>query len=153
MGRFMAVPASSGGRLRAAFSPRATAHALWSPPARHLRPLDGLRALSIVWVVVFHSAWYGRLVLPEPATVRLLQARGMLPVWRGDFGVDLFFVLSGFLIAGMLLDERAATGTIALGRFYARRLARLWPAMLVVLGLVAGRHPEQRGTAWATALY
>lgn len=149
----MADPASSGGRLWAAFSLRATARSLWSPPARHLRPLDGLRALSILWVVVFHSAWYGRQVLPEASTVRLLLSRWMLPVWRGDFGVDLFFVLSGFLIAGMLLDERAATGSIALGRFYARRLARLWPAMLVVLGLVVLRHPEQASMAWATALY
>lgn len=55
----------------------------------------------------------------------------------GRFGVDLFFVLSGFLITGLLMRERANTGTIDLAAFYTRRLARIAPAYFLVLAFVA----------------
>ncbi|MCU1353401.1 MAG: acyltransferase 3 [Acidimicrobiales bacterium] len=51
----------------------------------------------------------------------------------GFLGVDLFFVLSGYLITGLLLGEVARSGGVDLGRFYARRLRRLFPAMAVLL--------------------
>jgi peptidoglycan/LPS O-acetylase OafA/YrhL len=74
--------------------------------------LDGLRAIAVLAVLGFHGniSWLG----------------------GGFLGVDLFFVLSGFLITRLLLDERGLTGTIALGRFYARRVLRLFPALVVV---------------------
>jgi len=78
--------------------------------------VQGLRAIAVVLVVVFHS--------------------GLAP--RGGFlGVDVFFVISGFVIGRMLLAEQAASGRIALGRFYARRIRRLVPALAVVLVFVA----------------
>jgi peptidoglycan/LPS O-acetylase OafA/YrhL len=135
------------------FSLRRNARALVTPGPGHLRPLDGLRALSILWVVLFHVAWYTPPILSEDAYVGLLRARWMLPIWRGDFGVDVFFVLSGLLIAGMLLDERAATGRLRLGLFYARRLLRLWPALCVALALdvlLIRDHPDM---TWANLLY
>ena len=55
----------------------------------------------------------------------------------GYLGVDLFFVLSGFLITSLLLDEQVRSGTIALGRFWIRRARRLLPALLVMLLAVA----------------
>ena len=52
---------------------------------------------------------------------------------QGYFGVDLFFVLSGFLITRLLVDEIDSTGRIDLLRFYLRRLLRLTPALLLML--------------------
>lgn len=56
---------------------------------------------------------------------------------KGGLGVDLFFVLSGFLITALLLDERRTTGTISLRAFYRRRALRLLPALAVMLAVYA----------------
>ena len=83
--------------------------------ARHgstrLPGLDGLRALAITAVLVFH----------------------LDPTWLpgGFLGVDVFFVVSGFLITTLLVRERAATGTVDLPAFWTRRARRLLPALLV----------------------
>jgi peptidoglycan/LPS O-acetylase OafA/YrhL len=85
------------------------------PQVRYWPELDGVRALAIALVLAYH------------ADRRL--AGGIL-------GVDLFFVLSGFLITTLLLQERVSTGRIAVGRFYVRRALRLLPALGVALILV-----------------
>lgn len=79
--------------------------------------LDGLRALSILPVVWHHAT-------PRPLP-------GLLG--KGPVGVDLFFAISGFLITTLLLRERRATGSIALGAFYARRGLRIFPLYYAVL--------------------
>jgi peptidoglycan/LPS O-acetylase OafA/YrhL len=84
---------------------------------RHSPALDGLRGLALVLVLVYHFTGVG----------------GPLP--GGWSGVDVFFVLSGFLITALLLDERRLHGRVALGRFYARRGLRLLPALLVMLAV------------------
>ena len=75
--------------------------------------LDGLRAVAVVLVISDHCG---------------------VPVFdQGYFGVDLFFVLSGFLITRLLADEIDATGRVELWRFYLRRLLRLSPPLLLFL--------------------
>lgn len=78
--------------------------------------LDGVRGLSILLVVVEH------------------MGIGLLPDWNyGGTGVGIFFVLSGYLITGLLIDEFAANGSICLKAFYLRRAARLVPALLLLV--------------------
>ncbi len=140
-------------RLRRAFSLRRNLGFLFVPAEGHLRPLDGLRALSLLWVIVFHAGWYIGKAVPVATYTALVFSPWMLPVWRGDFGVDVFFVLSGFLIAGLLIDERARTGRLRLGLFYLRRLVRLWPALWVAVladVILFGDHVDM---VWANLFY
>ena len=84
---------------------------------RHIQGLDGLRAIAVIAVLFFHSdfSW----------------ARG------GFLGVDLFFVLSGFLITGLLVAEAENSSGVRLKSFYWRRAKRLLPAVWLMIGCVA----------------
>ena len=147
------MPVQTWERVSRAFSVRRNLELLLVAPDTQLRPLDGLRAISILWVIVFHAAWYAGTYIPLPSYVALLVSPSMLPVWRGDFGVDIFFVLSGFLIAGMLIDERERTGRLALWQFYWRRLLRLWPALFIAAILYVQLVGEHAPMIWANVLY
>src|SRR3954453_12316666 len=92
-------------------------------PSLSLRPdIEGLRAIAIAAVVLYDA--------------------GLPGVGGGYIGVDVFFVISGFLITSLLLREMAVTGRLALLRFYGRRARRILPASSVVLVAVilAGYH-------------
>ncbi|HEY5224357.1 MAG TPA: acyltransferase family protein [Microbacteriaceae bacterium] len=80
---------------------------------RHFAGLDGLRAIAVIAVIVYH-------LFP-----------GLLP--GGFIGVDVFFVISGFLITSLLIGERAAAGRISLKRFWQRRVGRLVPALVALV--------------------
>lgn len=86
------------------------------------RGLDGLRAIAIALVLLHHCPRF------ESPLLQTLQE-------NGRHGVSLFFVISGFLICTLLLREQEQTGTIALGRFYIRRAARLLPLYYAVLSV------------------
>ena len=79
----------------------------------HVAGLDGVRAIAVTLVILFH--------LTPGTTI------------GGYLGVDIFFVVSGFLITTLLLRERNATGRIALSSFWSRRARRLLPALVVLL--------------------
>jgi peptidoglycan/LPS O-acetylase OafA/YrhL len=78
--------------------------------------LDGLRGVSILAVMLYHT--------------RLLPG--------GFLGVDVFFVLSGFLITSLLLEEHASTGRVSLRAFYVRRALRLLPALAPLVAIAGG---------------
>src|SRR5688500_8977594 len=93
---------------------------------RHFGSLDGVRCFSILAVVWHHTdhSWVGA-------------------AWagRGFLGVDMFFVLSGFLIVTLILREKDRTGTISLKDFYVRRTLRIFPiyyGLLLVLAALYG---------------
>ena len=80
---------------------------------RRLPGLDGLRGIAVLAVIIYH------------ADVSMLVG--------GFLGVDVFFVLSGFLITALLIDELTKTNTVDRARFYMRRIRRLMPALFLVL--------------------
>lgn len=91
--------------------------------SQHFRhDIEGLRAIAVLLVIAAHFA---------------------IPGFAGGFvGVDIFFVISGYLITSILLREQQSSGTIQLGRFYANRLRRLLPAlatMLIISSLLASQ--------------
>ena len=95
------------------------------PGARgHLPALDGLRGIAILLVLVHHAALPSA-DLSHPVAGELLHL--------GFAGVDLFFVLSGFLITGILLDARGGEGYYR--AFYGRRLLRIAPAYYLFLAI------------------
>ncbi len=110
---------------------------------RRFRPdIEGLRAIAIVAVLLAHAG---------------------VPFLAGGYvGVDVFFVISGFLITGLLVRELEGTGTISLRGFYARRAKRLLPlsaVLLVAVGVLSMillsplRNTEVAGDIIASALY
>ena len=112
------------------------------PSVSRIPALDGVRALAIALVLLFHGGfgWAG----------------------GGFFGVDVFFVLSGFLITGLLVGEFRQTRHIGLRRFWSHRVRRLVPALLLMLAGVAcyaeffappDTLSQLRGDAVATLLY
>ena len=108
---------------------------------RHRPGLDGVRALAIAAVLLYHG--------------QVARVPG------GFLGVDLFFVLSGFLITSLLLDDRARHGTVQLTQFWLRRARRLLPAaflvILIALTVTSLWHPSElrtlRGDSLAALLY
>lgn len=93
-------------------SPVTQARGLRPPKPAFRQDLEGLRAVAVLAVVLFHA--------------------GVPGVGGGFTGVDVFFVISGFLITGMLYREVSTAGTVRLGRFYGARARRLLPASAAV---------------------
>ena len=80
--------------------------------------LDGLRAISVIAVILYHA--------------------GMKWMPGGFLGVEVFFVVSGFLITTLLLEERSAQGMVDMRQFWVRRGRRLLPALYLLLAVVSG---------------
>ncbi|UUL77454.1 acyltransferase [Pseudarthrobacter sp. Fe7] len=90
--------------------------------------LDGLRTVAVAGVFFFHTATES---MPG-----------------GSIGVDVFFTLSGFVITLLIMKERIATGRLHLGIFYAKRLVRLWPALLALCAVIVAVGFLFPGSGW-----
>ena len=81
---------------------------------KYRKEIDGLRTVAVVPVVLFHAGWSG---------------------WSGGFiGVDIFFVISGYLITTLIIEE-LDQGSFSIARFYERRARRILPALLFVCAI------------------
>lgn len=106
-----------------------------SDHATRITSLDGLRAVSITLVILGHLAGTQNF----PGSLDPLR-------WFAEFGVRIFFVISGFLITALLLKELELTRSISLKRFYTRRVFRIFPpsyayvAAIAILGLIHAVH-------------
>lgn len=92
-------------------------------PFRHVPPLDGIRGVGIILVMFGHFS----AGLSDYLKTRLFGV---------SLTIDLFFILSGFLITSLLLEEWSRKGTISMRNFYVRRGLRLLPALFVLLGVM-----------------
>ncbi|MEU3653750.1 acyltransferase family protein [Streptomyces sp. NPDC032161] len=110
-------PPSDGSGPRGPHVPHHDASRPDAHPAGFRPDIEGLRAVALLGVLLFHAA---------------------VPGMAGGFvGVDVFFVISGYLITGLLVREAVTTGRVRLGEFFSRRARRLLPSAAVVLAAVA----------------
>lgn len=119
--------------LRTAFPMIADVQGTSRSDARFRPEIQGLRALAVLSVLVYH-------IWPQ-----------VLP--GGYVGVDVFFVISGYLISGLLLREVEASGRIDVARFYGRRIRRLLPAATVLLLAVAACLPLLPSVRWQDSVH
>jgi peptidoglycan/LPS O-acetylase OafA/YrhL len=96
---------------------------------RNIPSLDGLRAISVVLVMLAHSRWF----LPK-----LITSTSVFEsvVGNGTHGVAVFFIISGYLITTLLIREFNRDGTVSLKRFYFRRSMRIFPPFYVLLAVM-----------------
>lgn len=99
---------SSAGTVREAEASRLPVNPDWRPD------IQGLRAIAVITVVVFHAG---------------------LPLPGGFVGVDMFFVISGYVITAMLAREQERSGRVSFRQFYVRRIKRLTPALALMVGV------------------
>ena len=110
--------------------PLAPAPAREQPSLGYIPALDGVRGIAICAVLFVHSYPMVTATLPQATALMISQVADV-----GAFGVDLFFVLSGFLITGILVDTRSSPNYFR--NFYARRFLRLFPLYYAYLAVVA----------------
>jgi peptidoglycan/LPS O-acetylase OafA/YrhL len=116
-------------------------------PSRYLPQLDGLRAIAVMLVLWVHFPYVENSVLSK-AFWAVGQA-----VRAGYIGVDLFFVLSGFLITRILLSERERTGRITFHVFYTKRALRIFPIYYLCIAVYALTFASDRSSLLSLLTY
>lgn len=101
--------------------------------SRYYRPqLDWLRFIAFLMVFAFHAKPAGPLTIAQTSVPGTMLDYLWKPLaWAGSHGVDIFFVLSAFLITELLLREKAQHGAVHIRSFYVRRILRIWPLYFV----------------------
>lgn len=127
------------------------------PKSTYIPHLDVLRLLAAMMIIMLHAyeawvGWYGQVGLLSNGNFKTLSSYGS---WVDQFirnfghGVDVFFLISGFLITYLLLAEKKAHETISIGKFLIRRTLRIWPLYFLIIAhrtyfglLVKRTHPK-----------
>src|SRR4051812_24906788 len=97
---------------------------------KYIKGYDGLRAISIIMVLITHLGWLDSISADATVNVRIQM------LFSGGTGVTIFFVLSGFLITRILLQEKLSTGSISFKNFYIRRFLRLLPPLILFFSVM-----------------
>ena len=126
---------------------------LFSRPSQNYKPIDGIRAIAVLWVIIFH-AWLFQYNDFTSVGDRIFENPFLIWISKGDLGVDLFFVISGFLIGSILFKEFKKRNRLNFKKFYVRRVLRLLPvyvfAMIIGLYFIEG---DSWKSAWSNLLY
>lgn len=139
--------------FREAFNLRRNLRELTTPPEFHEPVVDGVRAIAVTWVLLVHLVLY-HIDIYKQETFAIFNNQFLHVIARGDLGVDLFFVISGYLIGSLLLNEYKKSQSIGLKRFYVRRFLRLIPVYMIVMILgVYFMHGFNVRNAWANLIY
>jgi peptidoglycan/LPS O-acetylase OafA/YrhL len=134
----------------ATFSPARNLRELVTPPREYFAPLDGIRALFPSWVILAHCVFvcgtreYRAGMHAEP---------GLRCAILAHYALEAFFVLSGFLLANLLMREHERTGTLNLGRYFLRRAARILPTYYVAIVVFAAVHYPHREHLFYNVFY
>ncbi len=146
--------------LSSAFDLRSNWAHLRVRPAFQQPVIDGVRAIAILWVMSLHMIFYQIPIFPMQ-TAAMAKNPGSGFIANGTQGVDLFFVISGFLMGSILFSEVRESGRIHFSRFYVRRFLRLIPVYLVAMflglyflhGLPGHPRWDHAENSWANLLY
>src|SRR4051794_14160599 len=109
------------------FSIHTNFRSLFTAPPNHLHPLDAWRALAMFWIIAQHTVLLFAMNADVPTLRLLSDIRELRPFYHAHFAVDIFFVLSGFLIGAIIIREMDKTGKLNWKRFYLRRALRMLP--------------------------
>lgn len=141
--------------LQTAFSFKENFRSIYTRRASNYASIDGIRAVSIILVLIFHAFFVYQLAHPTETVESIIKELGGGWAWvfNGDKGVDVFFVMSGFLISGILFRQIAKSGHMDLKNFYIRRYLRLTPAYYFTLTLYWLLNGPNSDTIWANYLY
>lgn len=141
--------------LQIAFSFKENFRSIYQRRPSNYAAIDGVRALSILLVMVYHTFLVYELSHPAESVASIIGELGFgwTWAWNGDKGVDVFFVMSGFLISGILLKQFSKEGHINLKNFYIRRYLRLTPAYYFTLTLYWLLSGPNSDWIWANYLY
>lgn len=139
--------------LREAFAFKENFRGIFVPSPHGHRSVDGLRAICSIWVICHHFALTLQGFYPAWAFEDFVTDTPLwfAAIWHGELAVDIFFVLSGYLIGSTLLREYKKTGTIIPAKFYLSRVLRLFPSYLLAVAIFLPLLPNKE-YVWANLL-
>ncbi len=129
---------------------------LFNRPKQNYKIIDGIRAIAILWVIIFH-VWLFQLNIYPETIQGTLDYSFLTWISKGDLGVDLFFVISGFLIGTILFKEYEKNSKINFKKFYVRRFFRLIPvyvfSMFIGVYFLKGTGIDNWQDSWYNLLF
>lgn len=115
--------------------------------------IDGVRALSILWMVSFHCFYVLGFYTNNQQYTDIHKNPFLAPFTKGHMGVDVFFVISGFLIGHFLMLEFQKNSKVSFHNFFIKRAFRILPVYFLVLGVLILLGSPNANSVWANIIY